>query len=620
MKVSLIVSSLAGIAVAAFGSSPPEIPIPAPAQIISRVSPAHPRLFASRKDFVQLRERIKTEPQLGRWHQELRRNAEGLLTQAPSKYEIPDGLRLLSVSRRVLSRTQLLALMYQLDDDLKWRDRAWKELQAAANFPDWNPRHFLDTAEMTHAFAVGYDWFHDVWTPEQRATLRTALIEKGLQLGVKIQKEQRSWAAARHNWNQVCNGGMGIGALAVADEAPELAGEVLHHAARSIQLAMVEFAPDGAWAEGPGYWNYATTYNAALLAALESAVGTDFGLSQIRGFADAGLFPIYLTGPLDRTFNYADGGDGAVRAPHLFWLARKFERPVYAHYQQRMASPHPLDLIWFDSRLGASSAQDELPLDKYFRGAEVVTLRSEWNDRNALFVGFKAGDNKANHSHLDLGSFVFDALGKRWAVDLGADNYNLPGFFGKQRWTYYRLRAEGQNSILINPGPGPDQEPTASGRITRFVSTPNRAFAIADLTAAYAKHAKRVHRGVALLDRKQLLIRDEIDAEGAVEFWWFMHTPAQIELGADGRSADLEQDGVRVRALLMEPSGARFEIRPAGPLATSPAPEGQNKNEGVKKLAVHSVGASNVRCMVLLSPVSEREKIKAPSLGALADW
>jgi len=43
---------------------------------------------------------------------------------------------------------------------------------------------------------------------------------------------------------------------------------------------------------------------------------------------------------------------------------------------------------------------------------KVMTLRGKWNDRNAWFVGFKAGDNKANHSNLDIGSFVLDALGK----------------------------------------------------------------------------------------------------------------------------------------------------------------------------------------------------------------
>ena len=88
----------------------------------------------------------------------------------------------------------------------------------------------------------------------------------------------------------------------------------------------------------------------------------------------------------------------------------------------------------------------------------------------------------------------FDALGVRWAVDLGADNYNLPGYFGGQRWTYYRLRAEGHNTIVVNPGRDPDQDPKAATRITKFESRPERAFAIADLTPAYARPARRVHR------------------------------------------------------------------------------------------------------------------------------
>src|SRR5439155_131517 len=165
------------------------------------------------------------------------------------------------------------------------------------------------------------------------------------------------------------------------------------------------------------------------------------------------------------------------------------------------------------------------PLDKYFGGAEVAILRSEWGNPKALFVGFKAGDNKANHSHLDLGSFVFDALGARWALDLGSDDYNLPGYFGAQRLTYYRLRAEGQNALVINPGATPDQDPKAAASIIRFQSKPERAFAIADLTPAYKQQARKVWRGLALLERKEFLIQDEIQADKPAEVWWFMHTP-----------------------------------------------------------------------------------------------
>jgi hypothetical protein len=550
------------------------------------------------------------------------------LSQKPSRYEIPDGLRLLATSRRVVQRVYTLALLKHLDGDQRYAERAWQELDAAAKFPDWNTRHFLDTAEMTHAFAIGYDWLYDSWTPEQRTTLQQAMVEKGLKPALKLYRAHSGWTRARHNWNQVCNGGIGMGALALADVEPQLAGEVLHDAAESIQLAMAEFAPDGAWNEGPGYWNYATTYNVVFLAGLQSALGTDFGLSQIGAFKQTGLFPLYMTGPLDRTLNYADGGDHAIFAAQMFWLARQFNQPVLAWHERQTSSPSALDLLWFDGA-GTSPKAAGWPLDKYFRGAEVAVLRSGWDDPQALFVGFKAGDNKANHSHLDLGSFVFDAAGVRWAVDLGADDYNLPGYFSSlpgystgPRWKYYRLRAEGHNTLVINPGETPDQDPAARAQIIRFESGARRAFAIADLTPAYAKNARHVLRGVALLDGDKMLVQDEVRADAPVELWWFMHTPASARIGDDGRTAALEQDGKQLRAEILSPEGAKFQLLDAQPLPSSPHPERQAKNERVRKLAIHLNGISDSRLAVLLVPKPPMDgKIgHAVRVSPLTEW
>jgi hypothetical protein len=608
------------------------VEVPPREKILDTLRKEHPRLFATQADFKRLKSSVSSG-----WPHKLKAQADDLIGQPSSKYEIPDGLRLLGVSRRVLHRVQTLGLMYRIHGQRKYADRAWKELAAAANFPDWNPRHFLDTAEMTHAFAIGYDWLYDAWTPEQRAQLRTAMIEKGLRPALNVYRgnprPSSSWNKVRHNWNQVCNGGIGIGALAIADKEPDLAGELLEAAAKSIQLAMREFAPDGAWAEGPGYWNYATTYNVAFLAALETALGTDFGLGNIPGFAEAGMFPVHLTGPLNRTFNYADGSDGAIRAPHLFWMARRYDQPPYARYQFKMSSAHPMDLLW---RREAPSESSDLPLNKYFRGAEVVTFRSAWNDPNAVFVGFKAGDNKANHSNLDLGTFVLDALGVRWGVDLGADNYNLPGYFGKSRWTYYRMRAEGHNTLVINPGTEPDQDPAAAAKITTFRE---RGVAIADLTPAYKQHARKVQRGIACQIgatngktsydesliapvKQHILVQDEIETKAPADLWWFLHTPAEIQITENGTEAVLTRDKARLVARILSPANARFTRMAAEPLPTSPRPEKQNNNSGVQKLAIHFENIENLTIAVSFSPVSENRAPLNSSLKVtpLSQW
>jgi hypothetical protein len=440
------------------------------------------------------------------------------------------------------------------------------------------------------------------------------MIEKGINPANDIQAKETWWARANHNWNQVCNGGIGMGALALLDEAPEECGRFLEAALKSIQLPMREFAPDGAWAEGPGYWHYASSYNCVFLASLESALGTDFGLSQIEGFSQAGMFPIFASGPTGKSFDFADAHGEVIRAPELFWLARKFNEPAYAVYQRKVASAAPLDLLWYDPR-GEGAMPRELPLDKYFRHAEVAMLRSAWDDPNALWVGFKAGDNKANHSHLDLGSFIFEALGERWAVDLGADDYNMPDYFGKQRWSYYRLRAEGHNTLVFNPAKDPDQNPAATARIVRFQSGAN-PFAIADLTAAYNQRATRVQRGITMPSRGRVLVQDEFETSSPAEVWWFLHTPAEVNV--EGRMATLSLHGKRLTTRILSPTATTFTVMDAKPLPTCPAPTMQDPNRGVRKLAIRLDSATNERIAVLLE--TETSQNGAPRIVPLADW
>ncbi len=174
---------------------------------------------------------------------------------------------------------------------------------------------------------------------------------------------------------------------------------------------------------------------------------------------------------------------------------------------------------------------------------------------------------------------------------------------------------------MLNPGEGPDQAPRADAKIARFASKPEWAFAVAELTPAYAEQARRVERGVALADRRHVMIQDEIEAEAPVDLWWFMHTPASVAIDADGRAATLEQGQARLLARILTPAEARFEVRPAEPLPSSPNPEGQRRNRDVRKLAIHLPKTSGLRLTVVLTPVDEqRETAWTPDIKPLADW
>lgn len=568
---------------------------------LAGLRPSHPRLIALDGDIERVRELIRRSAQARRIYDALVEEAARIQTSPPVEHVLV-GPRLLAQSRRCLDRIYKLALLYRLDGKREHLDRALRELRAAATFPDWNPSHFLDTAEMTHAFAIGYDWLYGSLSEEDRTWIRRAIIEKGIRPALPFYEAQRGWVVNRFNWNQVCNGGIGLGALAIADEEPDLCRRVLRWALESLPRALASYAPDGGWPEGPGYWHYATRYTVYFLAGLETALGHEFSLSSRPGFREAGRFRVYFSSPAGKTFNYADGGDSIGSAEEMFWLARKFGEPVYAwHQQQRLADPATrptaLDLVWYQEE-ARTPQQARWPLDALFRGVEVAFLRSSWEDPDAIFVGVKAGDLKVGHSQLDLGTFVLDAGRVRWALELGGDDYNLPGYFGKERWNYYRNRTESHNTLLID---AENQNPKAEAAIVAHRFEPTLASVVMDLTQAYASKLRRQRRGVALVHRSHVVVQDEIEAAQPVEVQWGMVTDAEIEL--KGAQAELRKAGWKLSVRILRPAEAAFDV-----VSTTPPPP-QNPNRGTRKLVARlPARVSALRLVIALTPHRVDEK------------
>jgi len=577
--------------------------------VLATLRRGHPRLYVTDSELPLIKAKLQQDAEAGRWYEALEARAQKMLSEPTAEHKVI-GPRMLEQSRAALKRISTLAFLYRLDGDRQKADRARAEMLAAAAFPDWNPSHFLDTAEMTHALALGYDWLYSYLSPEERAIIRKAIVEKGLRVGLKAFQRKAWWTEVNYNWNQVCNGGLTLGALAIADEEPDLAREMIDRSRASIVLAMRSFAPDGGWAEGPGYWNYATEYTCYYLAALESALDTDFGFKQMLGFADTGLFRIHSMGPLGFTFNFADAHDPAHAAPQMFWMARGFHRPLYAQHERRIADelPNIFHLVWLSGTESVNRGTGPTPpLDARFRAINVAFFRSAWDDRDAVYVGFKGGDNAANHSHLDLGTFVLDARGERWALDLGPDDYDLPDYFRKLRYTYYRLRTEGHNTLTID---GENQVTQAQAPLIAFLSTPHRAFAVADLSSAYAPKAQQALRGVALLNRRQVLVQDEVEAKEPVDIVWNFHTRASV--GPTGARATLSQGKAQLEARILSPADARFEVVSANPLP----PQAQQPDVHNLIVRLRAV-KGRVRIAVLLAPSGEVEE---PRIEPLKAW
>ena len=124
---------------------------------------------------------------------------------------------------------------------------------------------------------------------------------------------------------------------------------------------------------------------------------------------------------------------------------------------------------------------------------------------------------------------------------------------------------------------------------------------------------------MALVDRRYVIVQDEIEAAKA-DVWWFMHTPAAVRLEDDGRKAVLTLGGKQLEARILAPASARFEVRPAEPLPTSPNPAGQKSNDGIRKLAIHLPNTKTLRLTVVFVPRDGQGEVALPKVRPLAEW
>ena len=559
---------LAGYAdVATAAQSPTEQPPAAnPVDPFKTLRPAHPRLLLLDTDLDRIKQAARENSTARRCYGELEKEADRLLSTPPvDPRSNANSAR--SPSRRVLDRVMTLALMYRLTAKDPWLRRAIMELKAAANFRDWNPTRFIDCAEMTLAFAIGYDWLYPVLSADERLLVSNALRSKGLDPARPIYLAKNWWTREKYHWNIVCNAAMMIGALALAEPTnPEVHSdsgdksvEIARAAAESIVHGLSTWSPDGGWPEGPGYGEFAARYTALFFASLSTALGSDLGLGVPRGFDRYGRFRLHTTGPTGRVFNWGDGMDDPGTAPEQFWLAKHYNAPVWAWQEQRQmertARSEPLDLAWFTKDARPPQQTPAVALDAVFAATGIATFRSAWDDPNALFFAIKAGDNKIPHAHPDLGTFVLDAGGVRWALD---DPYDDASQVGQRN---ARARTENHNTLLVDRE---NQDPKGEARIIRQEFGPEMSWVQLDLSKANPK-LRQWTRRAGMVQRRCILIEDVVRADQPIEIVWGLSTDAEITV--NGPTALLRKNGWILSAEIRTPRHAIFDIgaiRPGG--------------------------------------------------------
>ncbi len=525
--------------------------------------PGHPRILMLQGEEEAIKRTIAADPTWSGMNQAIINEGDNIIVLAPVE-RIKIGRRLLDKSREALRRLFILSYAYRLTGKLKYVERAEKEMLAIAAFTDWNPTHFLDVGEMTMAMAIGYDWLFNQLPASSKNIIKQAIITKGIE--PSFDNKYNSWLKAEHNWNQVCNAGMTYGALAIYEDEPELAKKVINRALGSIVLAMKDYGPDGIYPEGYGYWGYGTSFNVMFNSAMEKAFGTDFGLNSKPGFLNTARFLENMTGPSGSPFNYSDSGPGGGLQPAMFWFANKLNDPSVLWVEKRRLMENDLKshvknrlipalMIW-----NGSMSLKAITAPKYGTWAgkgknPIAMMRTSWTDPNAIYVAAKGGSVSINHAHMDIGSFIMEANGVRWAMDFGAQEYESlesrgMSIFGRtqdaQRWTVFRYINQVHNTLTINDQ---HQRVTGSAPLLSYSNKPAFKNAVFDISEVYKGAIAKAQRGVGIVDNKYVVVRDELQTlPQQTTIRWTMLTPAAVKITGKN-TAELTKDG---KVLILE--------------------------------------------------------------------
>lgn len=538
-------------------------------------------------------------------HTQLRAEADRVLQRPIVGFRFSSAGTLLETSRAIQGDLLNLSLAYRATRNPLYLERARQQMRTAAAFPHWNPVHFLDTAEMALGLALGYEWLESELSAEDKAIIQAALVEKALQPALQDFRRRASWTTRTNNWAQVCGSGIGIAALVLQEEQPVLAAQLLPRTRSTVLRSLASYRPDGVPEEGPTYWRYGMVFQAMYSRAMVQRFGERSSLFADPVYRRTALYPIQMLGPTGLPFNFGDSSELVVPTPALVELARATQQPavrewVEGQLEEMLEDGTPwinehrfsaLFLAWNDD--APANKPLPLPLDLHLRGdAEIAMLRSSWDSKHALYVGIKGGRNGGPHGQLDLGSFVLDQGGVRWAIELGKDSYSLPGYFNGgangQRWTYLRNSTMGHNTPIFGRG---NQSVRGSVSMTSALKADSPEVTM-QLAGAWAGEVRRAERRFVLDQRRSLVLTDTV--QGARGPWaWQMLTRANVE--TQGNVALLRQDGKTMRLTIettaLSPLGSIFQAedaRPNNPL--------ENPNLGVTALRIYvPSGSAQIR-------------------------
>jgi hypothetical protein len=372
------------------------------------------------------------------------------------------------------------------------------------------------------------------------------------------------------------------GALAIFEDVPDKAKKIIERCLLTNPKALSAYGPDGGYPEGFHYWGYGTSFQVLLIAVLESALGTDAGLSEYPGFLESARFMEFMTAPSGEYFNFSDAVNGVRCNMMMFWFAKKMgdlsllwlenqylENPSVCFAEDRLL---PCLLI-FCAHQDLSNIQP--PSCHFWHNSgktPVFIYRGGWNSKEDSYLAVKGGSPLTSHAHMDAGSFIYERKGIRWAIDLGMQNYLSLESRGinlwdqsqeGQRWGVFRLGNMAHNTLTIN---NKRHLVNSYASINRIYKSEDMKGAEVDLISVFADDMEKVVRIIYLNEEDDLIVKDElVTGEKEALVTWIMVTPAEAKIIGKNQM-ELAKDGYRMLLTVIAPGDVEMKLWSNEPL------------------------------------------------------
>jgi hypothetical protein len=361
--------------------------------------------------------------------------------------------------------------------------------------------------------------------------------------------------------------------------------------------------PEGGYANGTAYAEYAAGYLLALWDPLSQATGVNFYAKPwALGFLD---FAIQFTPPGARVHVFGDGSE------------TKPDSRVFDAFASRMVSPRA---AWYVSKLSGmedalSLLQAPYPLpvsgtkvlappanSAYYPSIGWTAMHSDIASNGRTSVYFKSSPyGSFNHSHGDQNGLLLSSAGQPLLVKAGWYDW-----YGSPLWTDWYHQTRSQNAVTFDGGKGQlvdgyREQLQRNGRITAFAAPAAYDYAEGDATPAYGGQLSMAKRQIWYFHGGNVvLVRDRLAASVPHTYEFNLHTPApMVQEAAGGVKMDVNGQSLCTRSLRGD---AKFEKR------IGPAPKpGVVEDHGA--FTVKNDGTAPAEFLVLLDVNCKRPTV-----------